>query len=175
MSLLSGTLSHQPAMRPAVAIAAAFLFGLTAGLWLHNAFGDAAPAVAAPAPGTAIRAVADASAVTVLRVGDGDTFDARVQVWPGIEIATKVRLRGIDTPEMKAQCNAERVKAEAARAALVRMLDDGAITLSRVGVDKYGGRVLADVATRAHADVGAMLVRDGHARPYDGGKRAGWC
>ena len=36
--------------------------------------------------------------VDVMRVIDGDTFDARVRAWPGIEIATKVRLRDIDAP-----------------------------------------------------------------------------
>src|SRR5688500_17296733 len=35
----------------------------------------------------------------VLRVLDGDTFEARVQLWPGLAITTRVRLRGIDTPE----------------------------------------------------------------------------
>src|SRR5262245_48856132 len=34
--------------------------------------------------------------VEILRVIDGDTFLAQVHVWPGIDITTKVRLRGID-------------------------------------------------------------------------------
>ena len=54
----------------------------------------------------------------VLRVIDGDTFEARVNLWPGLDITTRVRLRGIDAPEMKARCGEERVKAEAARDAL---------------------------------------------------------
>src|SRR3990167_3728255 len=32
----------------------------------------------------------------VLRTVDGDTFDARVALWPGLELNTRVRLRGID-------------------------------------------------------------------------------
>ena len=51
----------------------------------------------------------------VLRVIDGDTFEARVRVWPGLDVDTKVRLRGIDAPELHARCGDEKVKAEAAR------------------------------------------------------------
>ena len=58
----------------------------------------------------------------VIRVLDGDTFEARVRIWPGMDITTRVRLRGIDAPEMHARCDDERVKAIAARDALVRVL-----------------------------------------------------
>src|SRR6185295_10918227 len=91
----------------------------------------------------------------VLRVLDGDTFEARVHVWPGMEITTKVRLRGIDAPELKARCPQERSKAEAAREALRAMLAEGDVAVVRVGLDKYGGRVVADAATRATPDVSA--------------------
>jgi endonuclease YncB( thermonuclease family) len=46
----------------------------------------------------------------VVHVIDGDTFEARVAVWPGIEIKTKVRLRGIDAPELHARCDDEWVR-----------------------------------------------------------------
>jgi hypothetical protein len=51
----------------------------------------------------------------VVHVIDGDTFEARVAVWPGIEIKTRVRLRGIDAPELHARCDHEWVRAQAAR------------------------------------------------------------
>jgi hypothetical protein len=44
-----------------------------------------------------------------------------------------------------------------------------------VSLDKYGGRVLADAATRATADVSAALLRAGLVRDYGGGRREGWC
>jgi endonuclease YncB( thermonuclease family) len=95
----------------------------------------------------------------VVRVIDGDTFEARVHLWPGLDITTRVRLRGIDAPELKARCGEERVKAEASRDVLRSILDQGEVGISRVTLDKYGGRVLA---------VGA-------ARRYSGGHRDGWC
>src|SRR5215212_9103321 len=82
----------------------------------------------------------------VVRVLDGDTFEARVRVWPGLEITTKVRLRGIDAPELKARCAEECIKAENARDALIAMLAEGGVAVGHVGLDKYGGRVLADAA-----------------------------
>jgi endonuclease YncB( thermonuclease family) len=111
----------------------------------------------------------------VLRVIDGDTFEARVHVWPGLDITTKIRLRGIDAPELKAHCPAERAMAEAARDALRDMLAEGAIGISAVTPDKYGGRVVADAATRSVASVSAALQAKGLARSYGGGHRRGWC
>ena len=111
----------------------------------------------------------------VLRVFDGDTFEARVRIWPGMDITTRVRLRGIDAPEMSARCADERSKAEAARNALQRMLNEGSVAVSGVGLDKYGGRVDADVSTARTGDVSAALIERGLVRRYSGGKRAGWC
>jgi endonuclease YncB( thermonuclease family) len=111
----------------------------------------------------------------VTRVIDGDTFEARVHVWPGIDITTRVRLRGIDAPEFKARCMEERVKAEAARDRLQGMLDEGEVFVSRIGLDKYGGRVLAAAATRRTADVSTALLQAGLARFYEGGRRDAWC
>ncbi len=111
----------------------------------------------------------------VVRVIDGDTFAARVRVWPGLNVDTKVRLRNIDAPELHARCADELVKAQAARAALETILAAGGVTISRVGIDKYGGRVYALVATRDTADVSTALLNGGWARSYDGGRRGSWC
>jgi endonuclease YncB( thermonuclease family) len=111
----------------------------------------------------------------VLRVIDGDTFEARVRVWPGLDVDTKVRLRGIDAPELHARCSDELGKAQAARAALETILAEGGVAVSRVGIDKYGGRVDAAVSTRNTADVSAAMLNGGWARSYDGGRRGAWC
>jgi endonuclease YncB( thermonuclease family) len=111
----------------------------------------------------------------VLRVLDGDTFEARVRVWPGLDITTRVRLRGVDAPELHARCAEERVKAEAARDALASLLAQGSVGITHVGLDKYGGRVLADASTRLTDNVAETLFAAGHARRYGGGHRDGWC
>jgi len=111
----------------------------------------------------------------VLRIINGDTSEARVRVWPGLDVDTKVRLRGIDAAELHARCADELAKAQAARAALEIILAEGGVAVSRVGVDKYGGRVDATVSTRGTADVSAALLNGGFARSYDGGRRGSWC
>lgn len=125
-------------------------------------------------PASAIRSGAPVPA-EVLRVIDGDTFEARVHVWPGLDVTTKVRLRGIDAPELRARCPAERSKAEAARDALAEMLAQGAVGVYGISLDKYGGRVVADAATRSIANISAEMLARGHARFYTGGRRDGWC
>jgi endonuclease YncB( thermonuclease family) len=111
----------------------------------------------------------------VLRVIDGDTFEARVRVWPGLDVDTKVRLRGIDAAELHARCSDEHLKAEAARTALVTILAEGGVALSNVGIDKYGGRVDALASTQNTAVVSAAMLNGGWARRYDGSRRGSWC
>jgi micrococcal nuclease len=111
----------------------------------------------------------------VIRVLDGDTLEARVRVWPGLDITTKVRLRGIDAPEMRARCADERSKAEAARDALSALLARGRVTITHVSLGKYGGRVLAEISVRDAGNVAEALLTGGHVRRYSGGRWESWC
>jgi endonuclease YncB( thermonuclease family) len=113
--------------------------------------------------------------VEVIRTIDGDTFEARVHLWPGLEMTTRVRLRGIDAPELKASCPQELQMAEAAGEALRGLLGEGEVTIYNIGPDKYNGRVVADAATRRTGNVSAALLAGGFARSYGGGRRGGWC
>jgi hypothetical protein len=100
-----------------MAVLAAGLVG--GGLIVLTVQSRPAPAVPAePAPPLSPSSIARAAPAAthpaeVLRVIDGDTFEARVHVWPGLDITTKIRLRGIDAPELRAKCAAERTMAEA--------------------------------------------------------------
>lgn len=113
--------------------------------------------------------------VEVLRPIDGDTFEARVDLWPGLTTVTRVRLRGIDAPELNGACVEEHRLAAAAANALRRLLGEGGVIIFNVGPDKYAGRVVADVATRRTANVSEALLVGGFARSYHGGRRTGWC
>ena len=112
--------------------------------------------------------------VDVVRTIDGDTFLARVHQRDGRDLVARVRLRGIDAPEMKASCQAELDKAEAATEALRNLLGEGGVMIYNLGSEKYG-RVLADVATRRTTNVSAAMLAGGYARSYNGGHRDGWC
>jgi endonuclease YncB( thermonuclease family) len=181
----SGSGSSEPGrirrLRPAIK---GFLLGAAAGAALAvHLLGPASPSSppaadvditgsigAAPASGNGSIYPAD-----VLRVADGDSFEARVHVWPGIAITTMVRLRDVDTPELKGRCPYERDMARAARERLAAILAEGAVAVSRIGLDKYGGRVDAAVSTRGTPDVAAALKLAGLGRAYAGGRREGWC
>jgi len=165
---------------PATAVLLGFVFvaGMAAGAALK---GTLRPAVAAaveppvreksPDP----RVTLGGHAAEVLRVNDGDTFEARVHIWPGMQVTTRVRLRGIDAPEFSARCAEEFRMAQVARDALYRLLSDGGVTIGRIDFDKYGGRVVASAATRNTPDISAALLKAGVVRAYDGGRRETWC
>lgn len=159
-----------------------FLAGLVAGAKLAPRLDEANAALPSPAPvaigrqdGARTRAANGRHPAEVLRVLDGDTFEARVNIWPGVDITTRVRLRGIDAPEMKARCGEEYAKAVEARDALSRMLSEGAVAISGVSIDKYGGRVVADASTFKTPDVAKAMLEAGMARDYSGGRREAWC
>jgi endonuclease YncB( thermonuclease family) len=111
----------------------------------------------------------------VLRVYDGDTFYVQIPGLPPELREVGIRIRGIDTPEIggKAKCSWERRRGAAARARLTELLR-GSIEYGDLAWDKYGGRIDATV-TVSGMDVAAILIREGFARPYTGGKRRGWC
>lgn len=85
----------------------------------------------------------------------------------------RVRLVGLDTPEMQGRCAAETRMAERAKARLASLSAAG-VTLQPQGRDRYD-RLLAVVRDRAGRDLAFLMIREGHARPYSGGPRAGWC
>jgi len=163
-----------------LAVLSAFVLGILAGTTFPPLVMASRPAPPVRAPVRApqwsdMPVVKGSYAAELLRVIDGDTFEARVHLWPGLAVTTKVRLRGIDAPEMHARCPQERNKAAAARDALTSILADGELTVLRVLPDKYGGRVVADAATARTPDVSAALLDKGMARTYSGGRRESWC
>jgi endonuclease YncB( thermonuclease family) len=116
----------------------------------------------------------------VVSVLDGDTLEVRVHIWLGQNIRTRVRLAGIDAPELKGKCARERDLAQRARAYILAQLDSAAagpapVQLREVRYGKYAGRVLARVETLDGTDLGQGLVTAGLARPYDGRRRESWC
>ena len=110
--------------------------------------------------------------VTLCPVHDGDTF--RIRTPEGV--SERVRVMGIDTPELgaSARCPEEAAAAQAAQivaAALLTRASDVRIVSHRR--DRYG-RLLGQVWVDGR-DFAQILIDAGHGRPYQGGRRAGWC
>lgn len=106
---------------------------------------------------------------------DGDTVTVRAWIWPGQSVETSVRVRGIDTPEIRGKCESEKLAAIAARDHARQLLQEaGEVSLAQIAPDKYGGRVVARVLVDGE-DFAALMLTAGHGRPYDGKARSGWC
>lgn len=121
-------------------------------------------------------APASAEGCRVTKVIDGDT----VLLWcPASGFAptgfAKVRLTGLDAPEVfSPACPSEWTRGLAATWHLRRLLFQAeSLTVRFAGQDRYGRR-LAAFATDTGPVAGRMIA-DGHARPYEGGQRQGWC
>ena len=110
----------------------------------------------------------------VQRVVDGDTIEVRAAIWLGQTLTVRVRIDGIDAPELEARCSEERRLALLARDFLVRRLEGAPVKLTRVVYDKYGGRVRASVAD-AKGDIANALLASGLVRAYHGERREPWC
>jgi endonuclease YncB( thermonuclease family) len=107
---------------------------------------------------------------------DGDTMYIEIRAPPEPLRTMLLRVRGVDTPELRGRCEAEIDKARAARD-FVRALYAGTSTVRviRPEWDKWGGRVLAEVRTPDGRDLARVLIDGGYGRAYDGGQRGGWC
>lgn len=113
----------------------------------------------------------------VVKVHDGDTFLINITGCPDVLcLHVPVRMSGIDAPEMRGKCQKEKAGALVAKDFLVRKLSSaspGTIELRNVSRDKYF-RINADVWVGG-VNIGQEMISKGIARPYNGGKRGGWC
>ena len=131
-----------------------------------NPEGDIAP----PAARVAVAGFDGPVRAEVMRIIDGDTFEVSARIWLGEAVDVRVRIEGIDAPELHANCAEELRRAEAGRDYLSRRIAGGEVELRDVRYDKYGGRIRA-VVRDDRGDVGAAMIAAGLARPYHGERR----
>ena len=107
---------------------------------------------------------------------DGDTLYVEIPGIPSEIRRVSIRVLGVDTPEIRGKCEAEKALARQARD-LVRSIFAGArsVRIDLQGWGKYGGRVLAIAYTPDGRDLADVLIEARLGRAYDGGKRQGWC
>ena len=108
----------------------------------------------------------------VVRVVDGDTIAVEARPWPGQIVETLVRVRGVDTPELRSSCGAEKEAAKVAKNYVISLLQEGdRVELREIAGDKYFGRVVADVGLSDKRDLTTLLLAGGYGVPYDGGRK----
>ena len=69
----------------------------------------------APAAATAAETIPGPINARVVSVYDGDTLTVDAEPWPGLTARTSVRVAGVDTPEIRGECQAEKDLAVQAR------------------------------------------------------------
>ena len=113
------------------------------------------------------------------RVVDGDTVDAYIDLGFDVSVKKRIRFVGINTPESRTRDLEEKARGLAAKDRLKAILEGAkTIQLNSHGVGKYG-RCLGEL----HVDfldgkdcltlvnVNELLIKEGHAVEYHGGKR----
>ena len=107
----------------------------------------------------------------VVKVYDGDTITvaAKLPFDTSPIYRFSVRLRSIDSPEIKGESKKERELAIQARDALYALIFGKIIELRHNGKEKYG-RLLADIYYK-DIHVNWWMVEKGYAVLYDGGKK----
>ena len=107
----------------------------------------------------------------VIKVVDGDTLDARIDLGFDVHVNKRIRLMGIYTWESRTRDKAEKVKGFAAKARLKELLkqDKNKFKLISHGTGKFG-RVLGDIEISV-GNVCDILVEEGNAYSYFGGNK----
>jgi len=98
-----------------------------------------------------------------IKVIDGDTLDVVIDCGFGILKQERIRLLGVDTPELRSSDFEEKRRANLAKDRLIQLTQgDLVITTSKKG--KYG-RYLGVLECR-HGVINDILVAEGYAKEY---------
>lgn len=116
------------------------------------------------------------------RIVDGDTVDATIDLGFDVLYKTRVRLYGINTPETRTKDLEEKAKGLAAKERLNEIINKAVhmghhLILQTKEKGKFGrylGVIIIEDCRPDHdtrTDINQLLVEEGHAEPYYGGKR----
>ena len=110
----------------------------------------------------------------LVRVVDGDTCDAMIDLGFDTWVKKRIRFYGVDTWESRTRNLEEKKKGLAAKDYVKNLLensDEGKFVLKSYGVGKYG-RVLGELFVKGHEkSVNELLKENGHAYEYHGEKK----
>ena len=110
----------------------------------------------------------------LVRVVDGDTADAMIDLGFKTWVKKRIRFMGVDAWESRTRNLEEKAKGLEAKAFVKDLLensDGGKFALKSYGVGKYG-RVLGELFVKGHeTSVNELLKENGHAYEYHGEKK----
>jgi micrococcal nuclease len=114
--------------------------------------------------------------IDVLRVIDGDTIDANIDLGFDVSVKKRIRFMGINTPESRTRDLEEKARGLAAKDRVKELLAEAEeVQLTSHGVGKYG-RCLGELQlsipnSLTMTNLNKQLIEEGHAVEYFGGKR----
>jgi len=117
--------------------------------------------------------------ISLLKVVDGDTVDAEIDLGFDIKVKKRVRFMGINAPESRTKDLEEKAKGLAAKDRVKTLLEGcDNIQLKSHGVGKFGrclGEIMLDMVDGQEkltlVSLNELLIKEGHAVEYHGGKR----
>ena len=117
--------------------------------------------------------------INIIKVVDGDTVDAEIDLGFDVSVKKRIRFMGINTPESRTRDLEEKARGLAAKDRLKTILEGAkTIQLKSHGVGKYGrclGELEVDMLDGQECltleNVNQLLIKEGHAVEYHGGKR----
>ena len=117
--------------------------------------------------------------IKILRVIDGDTVDAMVDLGFAVHKKIRVRLYGINTPESRTRDLEEKERGLKAKDRLINILkeNEDSVVLKSHGIGKFGRCLGELIAYKLFENsllpmsINQQLVDEGHAVEYFGGKR----
>jgi micrococcal nuclease len=112
--------------------------------------------------------------IELIRVIDGDTIDAYIDLGFDVKVKKRIRFMGINTPESRTRDLEEKKRGLAAKDRVKCLLEGCcSIQLKSHGVGKYG-RCLGEITIDTEGELenlNELLITEGHAVAYFGGKR----
>ena len=117
--------------------------------------------------------------ISPLKIVDGDTIDAEIDLGFDIKVKKRVRFMGINAPESRTKDLEEKARGLAAKDRVKALLDGCEnIQLKSHGVGKFGrclGEIMLDMIDGQEkltlVSLNELLIKEGHAVEYHGGKR----
>ena len=117
--------------------------------------------------------------ISVVKVVDGDTIDAEIDLGFDIKVKKRVRFLGMNAPESRTRDLEEKARGLAAKDRVKALLEGCEnIQLKSHGIGKFGrclGEIFLDTIDGQEkltlVSLNELLISEGHAVEYHGGKR----
>lgn len=104
----------------------------------------------------------------IVKIVDGDTVDLVLDLGFSTFIQQRLRLKGIDTPEMNSSNENERLIANEAKGYVnLWLINQKKLTVKTFKDDKYG-RIIAEIYGDDSVCLNKILIDNGYAWEYDG-------